>query len=78
MGIAQGALDEAVKYMKQRSAFGKTLAEFNGLQGMIADIGTEVEVARLLTLRAACAQGRRPARQARRRPWPRCSPPRSR
>ncbi len=39
--------------MKQRSAFGKTLAEFNGLQGMIAEIGTEVEAARLLTLRAA-------------------------
>jgi alkylation response protein AidB-like acyl-CoA dehydrogenase len=53
VGLAQGALDEALKYMKQRSAFGKTLAEFNGLQGMIADIGTEVEAARLLTLRAA-------------------------
>ena len=53
VGIAQGALDEALKYMKQRSAFGRTLAEFNGLQGMIADIGTEVEAARLLTLRAA-------------------------
>ena len=76
VGIAQGALDEALKYMKQRSAFGKTLAEFNGLQGMIADIGTEVEAARLLTLRAACAQGRRPARQGARRPWPRSSPPR--
>ncbi len=53
VGLAQGALDEALKYMKQRSAFGRTLAEFNGLQGMIADIGTEVEAARLLTLRAA-------------------------
>jgi alkylation response protein AidB-like acyl-CoA dehydrogenase len=53
VGIAQGALDEALKYMKQRSAFGRTLAELNGLQGMIADIGTEVEAARLLTLRAA-------------------------
>src|SRR5215469_17119665 len=53
VGLAQGALDEALKYMKQRSAFGRTLAEFNGLQGMIADMGTEVEVARLLMLRAA-------------------------
>jgi alkylation response protein AidB-like acyl-CoA dehydrogenase len=53
VGLAQGALDEALKYMKQRSAFGRTLAEFNGLQGMIADIGTEIEAARLLTLRAA-------------------------
>ena len=53
VGIGQAAVDAAVKYMKQRTAFGKTLAEFNGLQGMLADIATEVEVARLLTLRAA-------------------------
>jgi len=53
VGIAQAAIDQAVKYMKQRSAFGRRLAEFNGLQGMIADLATEVEVARLLTLRAA-------------------------
>jgi alkylation response protein AidB-like acyl-CoA dehydrogenase len=53
VGIAQAAVDQAVRYMKQRSAFGKTLAEFNGLQGMLADLLTEVEVARLLTLRAA-------------------------
>jgi alkylation response protein AidB-like acyl-CoA dehydrogenase len=53
VGIAQAAVDQAVKYMKQRSAFGRTLAEFNGLQGMLADMATEVEVARLLTLRAA-------------------------
>ena len=53
VGIAQAALDQSVKYMKQRTAFGRTLAEFNGLQGMIADVATEVEVARLLTLQAA-------------------------
>jgi alkylation response protein AidB-like acyl-CoA dehydrogenase len=53
VGIAQAAVDQAVKYMKERSAFGKPLAEFNGLQGMLADIATDVEVARLLTLRAA-------------------------
>jgi len=53
VGIAQAALDQAVKYMKQRSAFGRTLAEFNGLQGMIADVATDVETARLLTLQAA-------------------------
>jgi alkylation response protein AidB-like acyl-CoA dehydrogenase len=53
VGIGQAAVDQAVKYMKQRSAFGKTLAEFNGLQGMLADIATDVEVGRLLTLRAA-------------------------
>src|SRR5215468_309974 len=65
VGIAQGALEQALTYMKQRSAFGKTLAEFNGLQGMIADIGTEVEAARLLTLRAAHLKDRgEPARTA--------------
>ena len=53
VGLAQGALDQALRYMKQRSAFGQTLAEFNGLQGMIAEMGTEVEAARLLALRAA-------------------------
>jgi alkylation response protein AidB-like acyl-CoA dehydrogenase len=53
VGIAQAAVDAAVRYMKQRTAFGRTLAEFNGLQGMIAELATDVEVARLLTLRAA-------------------------
>ena len=56
VGIAQAAVDQSVKYMKQRTAFGRTLAEFNGLRGMIADLATEVEVARLLTLRAAYAK----------------------
>ncbi len=65
VGIAQAAVDQAVKYMKQRSAFGKTLAEFNGLRGMIADLATEVEVARLLTLRAAWLKDQgRPAMHA--------------
>jgi alkylation response protein AidB-like acyl-CoA dehydrogenase len=65
VGIAQAALDQALAYMKQRSAFGKTLAEFNGLQGMIGDIGTEVEAARLLALRAAALKDAgKPARTA--------------
>jgi alkylation response protein AidB-like acyl-CoA dehydrogenase len=65
VGIAQAAVDQAVKYMKQRRAFGRTLAEFNGLQGMIADLATEVEVARLLTLQAACLKDAgRPAMHA--------------
>ena len=65
VGIAQAALDQALAYMKQRRAFGKTLAEFNGLQGMVADIGTEVEAARLLTLRAAALKDAgRPAKTA--------------
>jgi alkylation response protein AidB-like acyl-CoA dehydrogenase len=65
VGIAQAALDQAVKYMKQRTAFGKTLAEFNGLQGMVADLATEIETARLLTLRAAWLKDQgRPAMHA--------------
>ena len=53
VGIGQAAVDQAVKYMKERSVFGRTLAEMNGLQGMIAEMATDVETARLLTLRAA-------------------------
>jgi alkylation response protein AidB-like acyl-CoA dehydrogenase len=65
VGIAQAALDQAVKYMKQRTAFGRTLAEFNGLRGMIADLATEVEAARLLTWQAACLKDAgRPAMHA--------------
>jgi alkylation response protein AidB-like acyl-CoA dehydrogenase len=65
VGIAQAALDAALAYMKERRAFGRTLAEFNGLQGMIADMGTEVEAARLLTLRAAALKDAgKPARTA--------------
>jgi alkylation response protein AidB-like acyl-CoA dehydrogenase len=65
VGIAQGALDQALSYMKQRSAFGSRLADFNGLQGMIADMGTEIEAARLLMLRAAALKDRgQPCRTA--------------
>ena len=65
VGIADAALGQSVKYMNQRTAFGRTLAEFNGLQGMLADVATEVEVARLLTLRAAYLKDTgRPARHA--------------
>src|SRR5256886_2112070 len=53
VGIAQAAIDHCVTYMKQRTAFGQTLAEFNGLQGMVAELATEIEAARLLTHRAA-------------------------
>jgi alkylation response protein AidB-like acyl-CoA dehydrogenase len=65
VGIAQAALDHAVRYMKQRTAFGRALAEFNGLQGMVADMATDIEVARLLTLRAAWLKDQgRPAMHA--------------
>ncbi len=53
VGLAQGALDQALRYAKERQAFGQPIAHFQGLQGMLADLATEVEAARLLTLRAA-------------------------
>jgi len=65
VGIAQAALDAAVRYMKQRTAFGRTLADFNGLQGMVAELATEIETARLLTLQAAWLKDQgRPAMHA--------------
>ena len=54
VGLSQRALDEAVSYAKQREAFGKSIAHFQAIQFMIADMATLIESARLLTLRAAC------------------------
>ncbi len=53
VGIAQAALEHSIKYSKQRRQFGKSLAEFQGIQFKIADMATEVEAARLLTYKAA-------------------------
>ncbi len=53
VGLAQGALDESIKYAKQRRAFGKSISEFQGIQWMIADMQTELEAARSLTYFAA-------------------------
>lgn len=53
IGLAEGALMYAVEYVKQREAFGKTIADFQGIQWKIARMATEIEAARLLTYRAA-------------------------
>ena len=53
VGIAQGALDYALDYVKQRQQFGRPIAEFQGLQFMIADMGMKLEAARQLTYVAA-------------------------
>ena len=53
VGLAQGALDESIKYAKQRRAFGKSISDFQAIQWMIADMQTEVEAARNLTYYAA-------------------------
>ncbi len=53
LGLAQGALDEAIKYSKQRVQFGKPIATFQGVNFMLADMATKVEAARFLVYRAA-------------------------
>lgn len=53
LGIAAGALDETVKYLKERQQFGRPIAKFQGIQWMVADMATEIEAARLLVYRAA-------------------------
>jgi alkylation response protein AidB-like acyl-CoA dehydrogenase len=53
VGIAQGAVDYAVGYAKERQQFGKPIADFQGLQFMLADMGMKVEAARQLTYAAA-------------------------
>lgn len=52
-GIAQGALTESLKYAKDRQAFGQPIAEFQAIQFKLANMATETEAARLLTLQAA-------------------------
>ena len=53
LGIAEGAYEEAVKYMKERKQFGRPLSAFQGLQWMIADMETKIEAAKLLVYKAA-------------------------
>ncbi len=53
VGIAQGAYEAAVKYAKERQQFGRPIAEFQAIQFKLADMATQIEAARLLTLQAA-------------------------
>jgi alkylation response protein AidB-like acyl-CoA dehydrogenase len=53
LGLAQGALDEAIKYSKQRIQFGKPIATFQAVNFMLADMATKIEAARFLVYRAA-------------------------
>ncbi len=53
VGLAQGALDEALKYAKERKAFGKSISKFQAIQGKLADMSTEIAAARLLVYKAA-------------------------
>ncbi|MFC0627420.1 acyl-CoA dehydrogenase family protein [Kribbella deserti] len=58
LGIAQGALDYALGYVQERKQFGKAIAEFQGLQFMLADMGMKIEAARQLTYSAAARSER--------------------
>ncbi|MEU0269818.1 acyl-CoA dehydrogenase family protein [Nocardioides sp. NPDC006303] len=53
VGVAQGALDYALGYIKERKQFGKAIAEFQGVEFMVADMGMKIEAARQLTYAAA-------------------------
>jgi alkylation response protein AidB-like acyl-CoA dehydrogenase len=53
VGLAQGALDEALAYAKERRAFGQPISKFQAIQAKLADMSTEIDAARLLTYKAA-------------------------
>jgi alkylation response protein AidB-like acyl-CoA dehydrogenase len=53
VGLAQGALDEAIAYAKERKAFGKPISKYQAIQGKLADMATEIEAGRLLVYKAA-------------------------
>jgi short/branched chain acyl-CoA dehydrogenase len=53
VGLAQGALDQALAYAKERRAFGRRISKFQTIQAKLADMSTEIEAARLLTYKAA-------------------------
>ncbi len=58
LGVAQAALDAAIKYAKQREQFGQLISKFQGLRWMVADMATEIEAARQLTISAAAMKDR--------------------
>ena len=58
VGLARGALEESVAYAKVREQFGRPIGQFQAIQWKLADMATEIEAARLLTLRAASRRDR--------------------
>jgi short/branched chain acyl-CoA dehydrogenase len=58
VGLAQGALDEAISYSKERMAFGQPIGKFQAIQAKIADLSAQIEAARLLVYRAAILKDR--------------------
>ena len=81
VGVAQGALEAAITYAKQRRQFGKTIAEFQSMQFQLADMATQLEAARLLVYNAARLKDagepftqQEPWPSTLRRRWPSISP----
>jgi alkylation response protein AidB-like acyl-CoA dehydrogenase len=64
IGLAQGALDAAVKYTKERQQFGKSIAEFQGLQFILADMAMQIEASRCLVYECARIADEGPASEA--------------
>jgi alkylation response protein AidB-like acyl-CoA dehydrogenase len=58
VGVAQAAMDAAVKYLKEREQFGQMISKFQGLRWKVADMATEIEAARQLMLSAAAMKDR--------------------
>jgi short/branched chain acyl-CoA dehydrogenase len=58
VGLAQGALDEAISYAKERQAFGRPISKFQAIQAKIADLSAQIEASRLLVYRAAMLKDR--------------------
>ena len=75
LGMAQGALDAATKYAKQRKQFGQAISEFQAIQFKLADMATEVEAARLLVYQAAWLADKQETFDSRANPaWRNCLP----
>jgi butyryl-CoA dehydrogenase len=64
LGVGQAALEEALAYAKSREAFGQPIGNYQAIQWMLADIATDLDAARMLTLKAADSRARKPSGQA--------------
>jgi alkylation response protein AidB-like acyl-CoA dehydrogenase len=64
LGIGESALDEALAYAKRREVFGRTIANYQAIQWMLADMATELDAARMLTFKAAAAKDRQSGQMA--------------
>ena len=73
VGLAQGAYEAARGYAFERKQFGQPIGTFQAIRAKLVDDATRIEAARLLTYRAACAEGPGPRARRSSRRWPSCS-----